>query len=92
MRLLGVRPFHTARGDNLSATTTLARGTTALPSANGAIKRARSLCAARHSRRVRFLRRSIPVAIALILGATVLVSWIDPLKVLVRFPLDAGAS
>jgi lipopolysaccharide export system protein LptC len=47
--------------------------------------------AARHSRRVRFLRRSIPVAIALILGATVLVSWIDPLKVLVKFPLDAGS-
>jgi lipopolysaccharide export system protein LptC len=40
---------------------------------------------------VRFLRRSIPIAIALILGATVLVSWIDPLKVLVRFPLDAGS-
>ena len=40
---------------------------------------------------MRFLRRSIPIAIALILGATVLVSWIDPLKVLVRFPLDAGS-
>jgi lipopolysaccharide export system protein LptC len=40
---------------------------------------------------VRFLRRSIPVAIALILGATILVSWIDPLRVLVRLPLDAGS-
>ena len=27
----------------------------------------------------------------LILGATVLVRWLDPLKVLVRFPLDAGS-
>jgi lipopolysaccharide export system protein LptC len=40
---------------------------------------------------VRFLRRAIPVAIALILGATMLVSWIDPLKVLVRLPIDAGS-
>jgi len=40
---------------------------------------------------VRVLRRSIPVAIVLILGATVLVRWLDPLKVLVRFPLDAGS-
>jgi lipopolysaccharide export system protein LptC len=40
---------------------------------------------------VRFLRRAIPIAIALILGSTIVVSWIDPLKVLVRFPLDAGS-
>jgi lipopolysaccharide export system protein LptC len=46
--------------------------------------------AARHSRRVRWLRRAIPVAIVAILGATILVSWLDPLKVLVRLPLDAG--
>ena len=46
--------------------------------------------AARHSRRVRLLRRSVPIIIAVILGATILVSWIDPLKVLVRLPLDAG--
>ncbi len=36
------------------------------------------------------LRVAIPVTIALILGATVLVRWIDPLKVLVRLPTDAG--
>ncbi len=46
--------------------------------------------AARHSRRVRRLRVAIPVTIALILGATMLVSWIDPLRVLVRLPNDAG--
>ena len=40
---------------------------------------------------MRLLRRAIPVTIALILGTTVVVSWIDPLKVLVRFPLDAGS-
>jgi len=46
--------------------------------------------AARHSRRVRFLRIAIPVVIVLTLGATWLVSWLDPLKVLVRLPIDAG--
>lgn len=46
--------------------------------------------AARHSRRVRKLRVAIPALIVVILGATVLVRWIDPLKVLVRLPNDAG--
>jgi lipopolysaccharide export system protein LptC len=46
--------------------------------------------AARHSRRVRFLRIAIPTVIVLALGATWLVSWLDPLKVLVRLPIDAG--
>ena len=45
--------------------------------------------AARHSRRVRKLRLAIPVTIVFILGATILVSWLDPLKVLVRLPLLA---
>ncbi|MEA3027052.1 MAG: lipopolysaccharide export system protein LptC [Alphaproteobacteria bacterium] len=36
------------------------------------------------------LRVAIPVTIALIIGATVLVSWLDPLKVLVRLPIDSG--
>jgi lipopolysaccharide export system protein LptC len=36
------------------------------------------------------LRVAIPVAIALILGAVLLVSWLDPLKVLARLPIDAG--
>ena len=46
--------------------------------------------AARHSRRVRFLRLAIPVTIGLTLGTTMLVSWLDPMKVLARLPLDAG--
>jgi lipopolysaccharide export system protein LptC len=46
--------------------------------------------AARHSRRVRLLRLAIPVTIGLTLGATMLVSWLDPMKVLARLPLDAG--
>ena len=33
---------------------------------------------------------ALPVVIALILGATMLVTWIDPLKVLVRLPGDHG--
>ena len=46
--------------------------------------------AARHSRRVRLLRWALPLAITLILGRTMLVSWLDPLKVLVRLPIDSG--
>jgi lipopolysaccharide export system protein LptC len=46
--------------------------------------------AARHSRRVRVLRIAIPAMIVLTLGVTWLVSWLDPLKVLVRLPTDAG--
>jgi lipopolysaccharide export system protein LptC len=46
--------------------------------------------AARHSRRVRFLRIAVPLVIVLTLGTTWLVSWLDPLKVLVRLPTDAG--
>jgi len=39
---------------------------------------------------VRRLRVAIPLVIALILGTTMLVVWIDPLKVLVRLPGDHG--
>ena len=39
---------------------------------------------------MRFLRFAIPVTIGLTLGATMLVSWLDPMKVLARLPLDAG--
>lgn len=46
--------------------------------------------AMRHSRRVRVLRRAIPVAIALIIGAVILVRWFDPLRVLIRLPTDSG--
>jgi lipopolysaccharide export system protein LptC len=39
---------------------------------------------------VRILRIAIPIVIALILGTVLLVSWLDPLKVLARLPVDAG--
>jgi lipopolysaccharide export system protein LptC len=39
---------------------------------------------------VRFLRIALPVVIVLTVGTTWLVSWLDPLKVLVRLPIDAG--
>jgi lipopolysaccharide export system protein LptC len=39
---------------------------------------------------VRFLRIAIPAVIVFTLGTTWLVSWLDPLKVLVRLPTDAG--
>ena len=40
---------------------------------------------------MRLLRRTIPIAIVLILGITTLVSWIDPLRVLVKLPIDHGS-
>ena len=46
--------------------------------------------AARHSRRVRKLRVAIPAAIVFMPTATILVSWLDPLKVLVKLPIDSG--
>lgn len=45
--------------------------------------------AARHSRRVRLLRVVIPVLIAILLGGTALVRWLDPLRVLARLPASA---
>ena len=39
---------------------------------------------------MRLLRIAIPAVIVLAVGATWLVSWLDPLKVLVRLPIDAG--
>ena len=39
---------------------------------------------------MRFFRIAIPTVIVLAIGATWLVSWLDPLKVLVRLPIDAG--
>ena len=44
----------------------------------------------RHSRRVRMLRVVLPVAIVLLLGVITLVAWLDPLRILVRLPIDAG--
>ncbi len=45
--------------------------------------------AMRHSRRIRLLRRAIPVLVVLMLGATVLVRWLDPMRVLARLPASA---
>lgn len=44
--------------------------------------------ARRHSRRVRFLRIAIPVVTALVLGGIWFVTWLDPLRLLVRLPID----
>lgn len=46
--------------------------------------------AARHSRRVRALRVAIPTIIVLVLGMVWFVTWLDPLRILVRLPADAG--
>ena len=47
--------------------------------------------AMRHSRRVRMLRMAIPVVVVLILGATRAgPTWLDPLRILARLPVDAG--
>jgi lipopolysaccharide export system protein LptC len=46
--------------------------------------------AMRHSRRVRTLRVAIPVIIALMLGSIWFMSWLDPLRILVRLPTDSG--
>jgi lipopolysaccharide export system protein LptC len=46
--------------------------------------------ARRHSRRVRMLRIAIPVAIVTVLAGLTLLTWLDPLRVLVRLPIDSG--
>jgi lipopolysaccharide export system protein LptC len=45
--------------------------------------------AKRHSRKVRFLRRAIPVLVVLILGSTAMVRYFDPMRVLTRLPLSS---
>jgi len=44
--------------------------------------------ARRHSRRVRMLRVAIPVVTVLVLGSIWFVTWLDPLRLLVRLPVD----
>jgi lipopolysaccharide export system protein LptC len=39
---------------------------------------------------VRFLRIAVPATIVVALGTTWLVSWLDPMKLMVRLPIDAG--
>jgi lipopolysaccharide export system protein LptC len=46
--------------------------------------------ARRHSRRVRLLRVAIPVTIVLILGSLAFLTWLDPLRLLARLPIDPG--
>jgi lipopolysaccharide export system protein LptC len=46
--------------------------------------------AMRHSRRVRVLRVLLPVCVILVLGGFLLSSWLDPLRLLTRAPLDSG--
>jgi lipopolysaccharide export system protein LptC len=81
----------TARIERLSTTATLeGTGSRGFAISERRDERRAFQRAARHSRRVRFLRLAIPVTIGLTLGATMLVSWLDPMKVLARLPLDAG--
>lgn len=44
--------------------------------------------AVRHSSRVRFLRRVLPVLALLILGLAAFVAWLDPFRIVRDFPLD----
>jgi lipopolysaccharide export system protein LptC len=46
--------------------------------------------ARRHSRFVRLLRVALPVLIALILGGFMLSTWLDPMRILARSPIDPG--
>jgi lipopolysaccharide export system protein LptC len=46
--------------------------------------------AVRHSRRVRVLRWAIPVGIAGLFGIVVFASWINPLRMLTKLPIDPG--
>src|SRR3954470_5978914 len=81
----------TARIENLSTTSTLGDpGSHAFAVDEGRDMTRAFRLAARHSRRVRKLRIAIPATIVFILTATILVSWLDPLKVLVRLPIDSG--
>lgn len=83
--------YRNARINGLSTTSTLpetdVRGFAAAERLNTERAFRRAM---RHSRRVRMLRWAIPVAIVLIVGAVILVSWLDPLRVLIRLPTDSG--
>jgi len=46
--------------------------------------------AKRHSARVRFLRRALPIGVVVVLGATVAVAYIDPLSLAVDLPFELG--
>ena len=46
--------------------------------------------AKRHSGRVRFLRRALPIGVVVVLGATIAVAYIDPLSLAVDLPFELG--
>jgi len=51
---------------------------------------ARFALAARHSRRVKFLRLAVPVAMAVALVGLVAISVLNPLRLLAKLPIDIG--
>jgi lipopolysaccharide export system protein LptC len=46
--------------------------------------------AMRHSRHVRILRIAVPACLAVLLAGLTLTTWLDPMRLLKRLPLDAG--
>jgi lipopolysaccharide export system protein LptC len=46
--------------------------------------------ARRHSRRVRFMRVALPVAVVLALVAVTLMTYLNPLRMLAKLPIDVG--
>ncbi|HEY9211951.1 MAG TPA: LPS export ABC transporter periplasmic protein LptC [Ancylobacter sp.] len=67
----------------------------ALPSAREAVRggpvdTAVFKAAKRHSRRVRFLRRALPIGVVVVLGATIAATYIDPLSIAVDLPFELG--
>jgi lipopolysaccharide export system protein LptC len=59
--------------------------TTSRPDNHAVFQRAR-----RHSRMVRALRLAIPIGSSLLLAAVLLVSWLDPIRMLARLPTATG--
>lgn len=57
---------------------------------NGRAARDPFAAAARHSRRVRFLRRLIPILVALALALVLAVSIFNPFRMLANLPLEMG--
>lgn len=55
----------------------------------GSIERA-FRAARRHSRHVRFLRVALPVAVLILFGATVVMTYFNPLRMLTKLPVDVG--
>jgi len=46
--------------------------------------------ARRHSRLVRFLRVALPAAVLVVLAATILISYFNPLRMFVKLPVNVG--